>query len=231
MVYVRGVLVLAGTDLPPPRAQRSEIYFCRCSPPFRYLVTPGWIFILFSFPCSAIHERDWPPCEVVFSGWQSIRWMWETATTTTYRNIVLSHKEFVLDSHLLLYSKPRAVCRGFVSLMRITAFYIITGFRSRIWLHRHYTEFCSGGSVSTRVDFTWSPWASCPEEESSVNNFWATALPFTRYDRIIMCGCTPKNVYNTVEVTTPPTYQRMKLPLLLTPQHLPRLTSARVASN
>ena len=25
-------------------------------------------FLLFSFPCSADHERDWPPCEVVFFG-------------------------------------------------------------------------------------------------------------------------------------------------------------------
>ena len=27
----------------------------------------------FCFPCPADHERDWPPCKVVFSGWQSIR--------------------------------------------------------------------------------------------------------------------------------------------------------------
>ena len=26
------------------------------------------LFILFSFPCSADHERDWPPCKVVFFG-------------------------------------------------------------------------------------------------------------------------------------------------------------------
>ena len=26
------------------------------------------LFLLFSFPCSADHERDWPPCEVVFFG-------------------------------------------------------------------------------------------------------------------------------------------------------------------
>ena len=38
----------------------------------------GGIFRLFSFPCSAHNERDWPPCKVVFSGWQPIRWMWET---------------------------------------------------------------------------------------------------------------------------------------------------------
>ena len=31
------------------------------------------LFLLFSFPCSADHERDWPPCKVVFSGWQPIR--------------------------------------------------------------------------------------------------------------------------------------------------------------
>ena len=30
-------------------------------------------FFLFSFPCSADHERDWPPCKVIFSGWQPIR--------------------------------------------------------------------------------------------------------------------------------------------------------------
>ena len=25
-------------------------------------------FVLFLFPCSADHERDWPPCKVVFFG-------------------------------------------------------------------------------------------------------------------------------------------------------------------
>ena len=24
------------------------------------------LFLLFSFPCSADHERDWPPCKAVF---------------------------------------------------------------------------------------------------------------------------------------------------------------------
>ena len=26
------------------------------------------LFLLFSFPCSADHERDWQPCKVVFFG-------------------------------------------------------------------------------------------------------------------------------------------------------------------
>ena len=26
------------------------------------------LFLLFYFPCSADHERDWPPCKVVFFG-------------------------------------------------------------------------------------------------------------------------------------------------------------------
>ena len=26
------------------------------------------LFLLFSFPCSADHERDWPQCKVVFFG-------------------------------------------------------------------------------------------------------------------------------------------------------------------
>ena len=30
------------------------------------------LLLLFSFPCSADHERDWLPCKVVFSGWQPI---------------------------------------------------------------------------------------------------------------------------------------------------------------
>ena len=34
-------------------------------------------------------------------------------------------------------------------------------------------------------------------------------FPSTRYDRIITRGCTPKNAYNTVDVPTPPAYQRM----------------------
>ena len=28
--------------------------------------------LFFFFPCSADHDRDWPPCKVVFSGWQPI---------------------------------------------------------------------------------------------------------------------------------------------------------------
>ena len=35
-------------------------------------------FFCFSFPSSANHEQNWPLCKVVFSGWQPIRWMWET---------------------------------------------------------------------------------------------------------------------------------------------------------
>ena len=31
------------------------------------------VFLLLSFPCSADHERDWPPCKEVFSGWQPTR--------------------------------------------------------------------------------------------------------------------------------------------------------------
>ena len=41
------------------------------------------LLLLFSFPCSADHEQDWPSCNVVFPGWQPIRWMRETTTTTT----------------------------------------------------------------------------------------------------------------------------------------------------
>ena len=26
------------------------------------------LFLIFIFPCSADHERDWPPCKVVFFG-------------------------------------------------------------------------------------------------------------------------------------------------------------------
>ena len=50
---------------------------CRCVAQF-YLFSPneqcgGWgggyaarLFLLFSFPCSADHEQDWPPCKVIF---------------------------------------------------------------------------------------------------------------------------------------------------------------------
>ena len=30
-------------------------------------------FPFFFFPCSADHERDWPLCKVIFSGWQPTR--------------------------------------------------------------------------------------------------------------------------------------------------------------
>ena len=56
-------------------ASRDFIYFLRTSS-----VGAGGgggyaarLFLLLSFPCSADHERDWPPCKVVFSGWQPIR--------------------------------------------------------------------------------------------------------------------------------------------------------------
>ena len=35
---------------------------------------PDFFFFLF-FPCSADHEREWPPCKVVYSGWQPMRWV------------------------------------------------------------------------------------------------------------------------------------------------------------
>ena len=38
-----------------------------------YMAHAARLFLLFSFPCSADHERDWPPCKIVFSGWQPIR--------------------------------------------------------------------------------------------------------------------------------------------------------------
>ena len=52
---------------------RRVILFYLFSPNEQY---GGWggggyaarLFLLFSFPCSADHERDWPPCKVVFFG-------------------------------------------------------------------------------------------------------------------------------------------------------------------
>ena len=44
----------------------------------------GWggyasrLFLLFSFPCSADHEQDWPPCKVVF--------FWLATNTLNVRN-------------------------------------------------------------------------------------------------------------------------------------------------
>ena len=38
------------------------------------------LFFLFSFSCSADHEWEWPPCKRVLSGWQPVRWIWETTT-------------------------------------------------------------------------------------------------------------------------------------------------------
>ena len=61
-------------DVPAGVASRDFIYFLRTS---SVGVGGGGyaarLFLLFSFPCSADHERDWPPCKVVFSGWQPIR--------------------------------------------------------------------------------------------------------------------------------------------------------------
>ena len=32
------------------------------------ILLPDFFFLFFFFPCSADHERDWPPCKVVFFG-------------------------------------------------------------------------------------------------------------------------------------------------------------------
>ena len=55
------------TCVAPVDATRDFLYFLRMSS------VGGWryaakLFLLFCFPCSADHERDWPPCKVLFSG-------------------------------------------------------------------------------------------------------------------------------------------------------------------
>ena len=48
------------------------------------------LFLLFSFPYSADHERDWPPCKLVFFG---------LATNTNMRN---NHEEVLYLQPLIL---------------------------------------------------------------------------------------------------------------------------------
>ena len=64
---VRALIFLARRIQPFLSLVDCEVEFCVLT------VNAARLFLLFSFPCSADHERDWPPCKVVFSGWQPIR--------------------------------------------------------------------------------------------------------------------------------------------------------------
>ena len=46
------------------------------------------LFLLFSFLCTADHERDWPPCKVVFFGL-------ETNTLNVRNNVFCVHEEYL----------------------------------------------------------------------------------------------------------------------------------------
>ena len=48
--------------------------------------------MLFSFPCSTDHERDWPLCKVVFSGWQPIG-EWEKGLGAFCNNFSLNNNK------------------------------------------------------------------------------------------------------------------------------------------
>ena len=43
-----------------------------------------FFFFLFSFPCSADHERDWPPCKVIFGFATNTLSLRNNETTTTH---------------------------------------------------------------------------------------------------------------------------------------------------
>ena len=59
---------------------------------------PDFLF-LFSFPCSAGHERDWPPCKVVFLVGNNTKADREKKSL----NFFLSSIELLGSSRLLLY--------------------------------------------------------------------------------------------------------------------------------
>ena len=49
----------------PPMSHKIDRLGLGTNPIHRYAAR---LFLLFFFPCSADHERDWPPCKVVFFG-------------------------------------------------------------------------------------------------------------------------------------------------------------------
>ena len=51
------------------------------------------LFLLFSLPCSADHERDWPPCEVVFFG----------LATNTLKNVRNNNRFFFKQQQMVYY--------------------------------------------------------------------------------------------------------------------------------
>ena len=54
------------------------------------------LLLLFSFPCSADHERVWPPCKVVFSGWYPISYAECEKQQTTTAETRKTHDKIIL---------------------------------------------------------------------------------------------------------------------------------------
>ena len=86
------------------------------------------LFLLFSFPCSADHERDWPPCKVVFFGLA-------TNTLNVRNNKQQQHKGgflpgiiLTVDPMLLPSGNPKRFCTCSLRFhLNILTFFPLTG--------------------------------------------------------------------------------------------------------
>ena len=64
---------------------------------------------MFSFPCSADHERDWPPCKVVF--FELATNMLNVRNNNSSKNKLMYHKKCYMSFHgaqgVLLYHRKQ----------------------------------------------------------------------------------------------------------------------------
>ena len=90
---------------------------------------------MFSFPCSADHERDWPPCKVVFFGL--------AANTLNVRNNNSNNK---LMYHNIFY----------VSFMALKVYCCTTGNKHKIQQTRGRTAFSVVCHVPANIQATYA---------------------------------------------------------------------------
>ena len=88
---------------------------------------------MFSFPCSADHERDWPPCKVVFFGLAT--------NTLNVRN----------NNNKLMYCTTKIITYLFMALK---VYCCTTGNKHKIHQTRGRTAFSMGCHVPANIQAT-----------------------------------------------------------------------------
>ena len=77
------------------------------------------LFHLFSFPCSADHERDWPPCKVVFRvGNQYAEWL------NVRNNVFCVHEEYLGAVDMTSHVRPYPLSLPLTSLCDLPLLFV-----------------------------------------------------------------------------------------------------------